>query len=79
MYDMLYKDETTKCRKNVHKLILVVGVFAGVISFIIAFSALVKAFNEEEELGDIDDALMANMTTEATTSIDGINQNHHLL
>lgn len=77
MYDMLYKEETSKCIKNVHKMILVVGISAGLISFAVAFSALVKAFNEEEDIGDIDEALLANSTTQATIPIDGLN--HHLL
>jgi amino acid transporter len=74
MYDMLFKEESSKTRKTFHKVVLVVGITAGIISFIIAFSALVKAFNEQEDEIDADIALLANTTTSETTSISGINR-----
>ena len=49
MYSSLFKDELSTKRRNFHYVVVVFGTLCGLISFVLSFIELVKAFTEDEE------------------------------
>jgi len=49
MYSTLFKDELTTKRKYFHYVVAIFGSLCGLVSFIISFIDLIKAFAETEE------------------------------
>ena len=50
MYNKLYHDKITQNRRYAHLALIVFGTICGVVSFILSFVELVKAFSEGGEI-----------------------------
>lgn len=49
MYSTLFKEEISKKRRYFHYFVVVFGTLCGIISFVLSFIELIKAFTEDDE------------------------------